>query len=79
MMEQKINDFMALVAAKNPNEPEFLQAVKEFAETVIPFIAEQKKYDGKNLLLRVSEPERSIIFRVPWVDDKGEIDRKSVV
>ena len=73
MMEQKINDFMALVAAKNPNEPEFLQAVKEFAETVIPFIAEQKKYDGKNLLLRVSEPERSIIFRVPWVDDKGEI------
>ena len=72
-MEQKINDFMALVAAKNPNEPEFLQAVKEFAETVIPFIAEQKKYDGKNLLLRVSEPERSIIFRVPWVDDKGEI------
>ena len=73
MMEQKINDFMALVAAKNPNEPEFLQAVKEFAETVIPFIAEQKKYDGKNLLLRVSEPQRSLIFRVPWVDDKGEI------
>ena len=73
MMEQRINDFMAQVAAKNPNEPEFLQAVKEFAETVIPFIAEQKKYDGKNLLLRVSEPERSIIFRVPWVNDKGEI------
>ena len=73
MMEQRINDFMAQVEAKNPNEPEFLQAVKEFAETVIPFIAEQKKYDGKNLLLRVSEPERSIIFRVPWVDDKGEI------
>lgn len=73
MMEQKINDFMLQVAAKNPNEPEFLQAVKEFAETVIPFIAEQKKYDGKNLLLRVSEPERSIIFRVPWVNDKGEI------
>ncbi|MFD2908450.1 NADP-specific glutamate dehydrogenase [Flavobacterium ardleyense] len=72
-MEQRINDFMAQVAAKNPNEPEFLQAVKEFAETVIPFIAVQKKYDGKNLLLRVSEPERSIIFRVPWVDDKGEI------
>ena len=72
-MEQRINDFMAQVEAKNPNEPEFLQAVKEFAETVIPFIAEQKKYDGKNLLLRVSEPERSIIFRVPWVDDKGEI------
>ena len=49
-MNQRINDFMALVAEKNPNEPEFLQAVKEFSETVIPFIAENKKYDGKNLL-----------------------------
>jgi glutamate dehydrogenase (NADP+) len=72
-MEHKINDFMAQVAAKNPNEPEFLQAVKEFAETVIPFIADNKKYDGKNLLLRIAEPERAVIFRVPWVDDKGEI------
>ncbi|MTH17047.1 NADP-specific glutamate dehydrogenase [Flavobacterium sp. LC2016-01] len=72
-MEQKINEFMALVESKNPNEPEFLQAVREFAETVIPFISERKKYDGKNLLLRIAEPERSIIFRVPWVDDKGEI------
>ncbi|MBS4041095.1 MAG: NADP-specific glutamate dehydrogenase [Flavobacterium sp.] len=72
-MEQKIKDFMALVEAKNPNEPEFIQAVKEFAETVIPFIADNKKYDGKNLLLRIAEPERSVIFRVPWVDDKGEI------
>ena len=72
-MEHKINQFMALVEAKNPNEPEFIQAVREFAETVIPFIATKKKYDGKNLLLRIAEPERSIIFRVPWVDDKGEI------
>jgi len=72
-MEQKINDFMALVEAKNPNEPEFLQAVREFAETVMPFIANDKKYDGKNVLLRMAEPERSVIFRVPWVDDKGEI------
>ena len=73
IMEQKINDFMALVEAKNPNEPEFLQAVREFAETVMPFIANDKKYDGKNVLLRMAEPERSVIFRVPWVDDKGEI------
>ena len=72
-MSLKINDFMAQVESKNPNEPEFIQAVREFAETVIPFIAEQKKYDGKNLLLRMAEPERSIIFRVPWVDDSGEI------
>ncbi|HEY6142320.1 MAG TPA: NADP-specific glutamate dehydrogenase [Flavobacterium sp.] len=72
-MENKINQFMALVESKNPNEPEFIQAVKEFTETIIPFIAEHKKYDGKNLLLRMAEPERSIIFRVPWVNDKGEI------
>jgi glutamate dehydrogenase (NADP+) len=72
-MEEKINEFMALIESKNPNEPEFLQAVREFAETVIPFISERKKYDGKNILLRIAEPERSIIFRVPWVDDKGEI------
>ena len=72
-MEQKIKDFMAEVEAKNPNEPEFLQAVNEFAETVIPFITEQKKYDGKNLLLRMAEPERSVIFRVPWVDDMGNV------
>ncbi|AWK03339.1 NADP-specific glutamate dehydrogenase [Flavobacterium crocinum] len=72
-MEQKINEFMALIESKNPNEPEFLQAVREFAETVIPFISERKKYDGKNILLRIAEPERSVIFRVPWVDDKGEI------
>ena len=78
-MEQKINDFMALVEAKNPNEPEFLQAVREFAETVMPFIANEKKYDGKNVLLRMAEPERSIIFRVPWVDDKGEIQVNRVV
>ena len=73
IMNQRINDFMALVAEKNPNEPEFLQAVKEFSETVIPFIAENKKYDGKNLLLRIAEPERAVIFKVPWVDDKGEV------
>jgi glutamate dehydrogenase (NADP+) len=72
-MEQKINDFMAFIEAKNPNESEFLQAVREFAETVMPFIANEKKYEGKNLLLRMAEPERSVIFRVPWVDDKGEI------
>lgn len=64
---------MALIEAKNPNEPEFLQAVREFAETVMPFIANEKKYDGKNVLLRMAEPERSVIFRVPWVDDQGEI------
>lgn len=69
----KVDDFMALVEKHNPGEAEFLQAVREFAETVLPFISAQPKYNGKNLLLRMTEPERSIIFRVSWVDDSGEI------
>lgn len=64
---------MADIAARNPNEPEFLQAVKEVAVTVIPFIESRKEYSGMKLLERMAEPERTIIFRVPWVDDKGEI------
>ncbi|MCB0374502.1 MAG: NADP-specific glutamate dehydrogenase [Sinomicrobium sp.] len=72
-MEQKISAFMELVKQRNGHEPEFLQAVQEVAETVIPYIAEQEIYDGKNILLRMVEPERVVMFRVPWVDDSGEI------
>ena len=72
-VEQKIQEFIAKIEAKNPNEPEFLQAVKEVAVTVIPFIATKKEYNGMKLLERMSEPERTIIFRVAWVDDKNEI------
>lgn len=72
-MEQKIHDFVASVAQKNPNEPEFLQAVKEVAETVIPFIEENKKYQNKMLLERMVEPERVVMFRVTWIDDAGNI------
>lgn len=72
-IEQKIQEFVAKIEAKNPNEPEFLQAVKEVAVTVIPFIATKEEYRGMKLLERMAEPERVIIFRVPWVDDKGEI------
>lgn len=72
-MEQKIHDFVASVAQKNPNEPEFLQAVKEVAETVIPFIEENKKYQNKMLLERMVEPERVVMFRVTWIDDDGNI------
>jgi glutamate dehydrogenase (NADP+) len=71
-MKSKINAFMSLVKKSNPNEPEFLQAVHEVAETVIPFIEKNPKYKGKKLLERMIEPERTIIFRVPWMDDKGE-------
>ncbi len=72
-MTQQVTDFIAAVALKNPNEPEFLQAVKEVAETVIPFIEVNEKYKGKLLLERMVEPERVIMFRVAWVDDKGHI------
>ena len=62
---------MALAAKRNANEPEFLQAVQEVAETVIPFIEKNPKYDDYRILERMIEPERTIIFRVPWADDKG--------
>ncbi len=67
---QEVEAFVNIVKAKN-NEPEFLQAVQEVAETVIPFIQENKKYQNHNLLERMVEPERVIMFRVPWIDDKG--------
>lgn len=72
-MKQSIKDFISEVEKLNPNEPEFLQAVTEVAETVIPFIEENEKYANKKLLERMVEPERTILFRVPWTDDKGEI------
>lgn len=61
------------VIERNGHEPEFIQAVQEVAETVIPYIATQEIYNGKNILLRMVEPERAITFRVAWVDDTGEI------
>jgi len=72
-MEAKINAFMDLVKKRNGHEPEFLQAVQEVAETVIPYIVKHEIYHGKNILLRMVEPERLISFRVSWVDDSGEI------
>ena len=72
-MSQSIAAFMDSVSEKNPNESEFLQAVLEVAETVIPFIEENKKYQNKMLLERMVEPERVIMFRVNWLNDKGEI------
>lgn len=70
-MKAKIDAFLELVKERNGSEPEFMQAVHEVAETVIPFIEKNPKYQGKMLLERMVEPERTIIFRVPWVDDKG--------
>ena len=69
----EIEEFMAGVKAKNGHETEFLQAVEEVAEAIIPFMDENPKYKGINLLERMVEPERTIIFRVPWLDDKGNV------
>ena len=72
-IKSKIDGFIDLVRKRNNHEPEFLQAVKEVAETVIPYIVNHEIYQGKNILLRMIEPERLISFRVSWVDDDGEI------
>jgi glutamate dehydrogenase (NADP+) len=72
-MKNKIEAFVESVEQKNPHEIEFLQAVHEVAETIIPFIEAHPKYQGKMILERIVEPERSIIFRVPWLDDEGKI------
>jgi glutamate dehydrogenase/leucine dehydrogenase len=73
VLEQKVNDFMAKVIAKNPAEVEFHQAVHEVVESLIPYIEENPKYKEAKVLERMIEPERVILFRVPWIDDKGEI------
>ena len=71
--QAQIDAFMEKVKATNGHEKEFLQAVHEVAEAVIPIIEETPKYKAAKILDRMVEPERTIIFRVPWLDDKGEI------
>lgn len=71
--KSKLDNFMADVATTNPGEVEFHQAVHEWAEVVIPFIQKNRKYAGHNLLERLVEPERTISFRVTWMDDKGDV------
>ena len=68
----QIDAFMETVRAKNAHEPEFLQAVQEVAETVIPFIQDHPQYEAHSILDRMVEPERTIMFRVPWTDDAGK-------
>ncbi len=71
--QKEVNDFMAKVIAKNPGETEFHQAVKEVVESLMDYIDENPKYKAAKILERMVEPERVIMFRVPWIDDKGEI------
>ena len=72
-MQKKITGFLREIEKRNSHEPEFMQAVKEVAEDLIPYIIKQDIYHGKNILMRMCEPERVLMFRVNWVDDKGEI------
>lgn len=69
----EIEAFMDRVSLKNAHEPEFLQAVQEVAEAVIPFVENNPKYKSARILDRIVEPERTIIFRVPWLDDNGKV------
>jgi glutamate dehydrogenase (NADP+) len=71
--EVQVNAFMAKLIAKNPGELEFHQAVKEVTESLMPFLEENPKYKHAKILERIAEPERVIMFRVPWLDDNGDI------
>ena len=68
-----IDGFMADVIARNPGEKEFHQAVSEVVESVAPYVTENPQLMDQKILERIVEPERIIIFRVPWMDDRGEI------
>jgi glutamate dehydrogenase (NADP+) len=72
-MSAFVNEFMAELKAKNPGEPEFHQAAQEVAESLEVVLEKNPKYREAKILERIAEPERVIMFRVPWVDDKGEI------
>ena len=72
-MSRFVDEFMAELTAKNPGEPEFHQAVMEVAEALEPVLDKNPQYRKAKVLERLAEPERVIMFRVPWVDDKGEI------
>ena len=70
-MSEYINKVLETVKKRNANEPEFLQAVTEVLESLAPVVDRNKKYEKASILERIVEPERQIIFRVPWVDDKN--------
>lgn len=71
--QEQIESFMESVKQRNGHEPEFLQAVHEVAEAVIPFMEEHPEYKNAKILERMVEPERVIMFRVPWTDDNGGV------
>ncbi len=72
-MSKKTKEFMDKVIVRDPGQKEFHQAVEEVVESILPFIEKNPKYQQHKVLERMVEPERAILFRVPWVDDKGAI------
>ena len=72
-MSNSVPEFLQQVSARNPGEKEFLQAVEEVVESIWPVIERDPRYRSGKILERMVEPERVIMFRVPWVDDQGEI------
>ncbi len=73
-MYKSPEEFMNYVKDRNPNQPEFHQAVREVVNSVWPVIEKNPKYTSNNILERIIEPERAIMFRVTWVNDKGELN-----
>lgn len=73
-MNDLLRQFMEKVSRRNNGEPEFLQAVTEVAESLIPFINNHPVYRDNKVLERIVEPERVIMFRVPWINDKGVVE-----
>jgi glutamate dehydrogenase (NADP+) len=71
--QKELNRFMRGLVRRNPGEPEFHQAVEEVAESVLPFVLENPKYRDAQILERMTEPDRIVIFRVTWEDDEGHI------
>jgi len=72
-MSDVVNAFMEGIIAKNPGEKEFHQAVREVVESLVPYLEKHPKYQKAKILERICEPERHMMFRVPWVNDKGEV------
>src|ERR1041384_2615413 len=68
-----VHQVLEIVKKRNPNEPEFIQAVTEVLDSIRPVVERNKKYRDAKILERLVEPERMIQFRVPWIDDKGQI------
>jgi glutamate dehydrogenase (NADP+) len=72
-VQSRIDEFMSNITARNPNEPEFLQAVEEVARSIIPYIEDKPEYREARILERLTEPDRIVSFRVCWEDDQGRI------